>query len=47
MKKDKTFDNNKCSTQNCKRPVVAYEWGDHWCTVDLKRVAKLREARLK
>jgi len=30
-----------CSTWKCKRPVVSYERGDHWCAVDLKRVRKL------
>lgn len=43
---DKEFEDCDCSTENCKRPVVAYEWGDHWCEVDLKRVAKLRGERL-
>lgn len=41
------FINYKCSTENCKRPVVAYEWGDHWCKKDLDRVAKLRGEGLR
>lgn len=37
----KEFEDVECSTEKCKRPVVAYERGDHWCAVDLKRVKKL------
>lgn len=44
MKKSK-FNRFKCSTDKCKRPVIAYEFGDHWCKQDLKRVTKLRDER--
>lgn len=36
------FSDYECSTWKCKRKVVAYEYGDHWCKKDLIRIRAIR-----
>ena len=43
MKKFNEFREYDCSTWKCKRKVIGYEWGDHWCIKDRKRVQRLRQ----
>lgn len=37
------FNKEKCSTWKCKRKVIAYEYGDYWCSIDLRRIKTLRK----
>ncbi len=47
MKKFDELRDYKCSTWKCKRKVITYEFGDHWCIKDLKRIKRLRNKRLR
>ncbi|MGH7974820.1 MAG: hypothetical protein ACREBR_04795 [bacterium] len=35
----------KCATNKCKRKVTVYD-GDFWCTIDKRRIDKLRKERI-